>query len=161
VLLSEPRIAVSTLLHRASLDARLAAGEDPHATPALRRRASQLCDLSTRRSIGRAVLAAIVRAQRRGSLTSAVPVSPEAFQEAHPALAQVAIALSSPEPVEPQGVAQVVKLLRDGGGPLYATDDDTSALYYSARRALLAMRPCETPAHHVELVEHGERQEVR
>jgi hypothetical protein len=160
VLLSQPRIALSTLLHRVSLDARLAAGEDSHATPELERRAGQLCDLSTRRSIGRAVLAAIDRAQRRGALTSAVPVSTDALDEARPALAQVAIALSSPEPVRPQGVAQVEMLLRDGGGPLYAGDDDTSALYYTARRALLAMRPC-TPCPSVELVEHGVRQEVR
>ncbi len=160
MVLSQSRLAVSTLVHRASLDARLAVGEDPHATPELQRRAGQLCDLSTRRSIGRAVLAAIDRAQRRGVLTSAVPVSPDALDEARPALAQIAIALSSPEPVRPQGVAQVVRLLRHGGSPLYAHDDDTAALYYSARRALLAMRPC-TPCPAVELVEHGVRQEAR
>ncbi len=35
-------------------------------------------------------------------------------------------------------------LLRDGAGPLYAHERGGSPLYFAARRALLAMRPCAT-----------------
>ena len=90
----------------------------------------------------------------RWSLTSAVPVSREVLEDARPALEQLAVALCSPEPARPEGVAQVLVLLRDGAGPLYAHERDGSPLYCAARRALLAMRPCAPTT--VELVEHGE-----
>ena len=154
MLFTQPLLTASTLLHRASLDARLAAGEDPEATPELALRAQQLSDLTTRRSIGRAVLARLESTEVRWSLTSAVPVSREVLEESRPVLEQLAVALSSPEPARPEGVAQVLVLLRDGAGPLYANERDGSPLYFAVRRALLAMRPCSPST--VELVEHGE-----
>ena len=117
-------------------------------------RARQLCDLSTRRSIGRAVLAAPRARAARWSLTSAVPVSREALDEARPALSQLAIALSSPEPVRPQGVAQVARAAARRRRAAVRHDDGGS-------RAVLRRSP--RPAGHapvravhaVELVEHG------
>lgn len=148
-------LSLRVLVRRTALDARLAEGEDPEHTPELALRARQLRELKTRRPLGRAILAILDRAESRGpSFTSAVPVSREAIDDARPALAQLAIALRSPEPVRAQGVAQVLVLLRDGAGPLYARDDEPSTLHFVARRALLAMRPC-APCP-VELVEHGE-----
>jgi hypothetical protein len=153
------RLAVR--LHRRALDAQLAVGAEPEQSPELWVRAQQLCDLPARRALGRTLAKTTARARRDKTwLSSAIPVSRDAVNEALPALAQLEIALRSPEPVRPQGVAQVLELLRDGAGPLYVDNDDHSALYYAARRALLAMRPC-TPCAAVELVEHGEHQEVR
>ena len=73
------------------------------------------------------------------------------LDDARPALEQLAVALSSPEPVHAAGVAQVLVLLRDGAGPLYAHERGGSPLYFAARRALLTMRPCADAT--VELVE--------
>jgi hypothetical protein len=152
VLFDHPVIATTTLLRRASLDARLAAGEDPQSAPDLALRARQLCDLHTRRALGRDIVALLNRAgDQRWSLTSAIPRSGAAIDAARPALTQIAIALRSPEPVRAQGVARVLVLLRDGNGPLYVHDGDGSALYVAARDALLAMRPCAPCT--VELVE--------
>jgi hypothetical protein len=147
---SQSVTAATTRLHRGALDARLAAGTDPQTTPELALRARQLTDLSTRRAIGRDVLAVIDRAHpRTEAISSAIPAAGAAIEETAPALTQLAVALRSPEPVCPWGVAKVLVLLRDGGGPLYAPDGD--ALYVAARDALLAMRPCAAAA--VESVE--------
>lgn len=148
------RLAVR--LHRNALDAQLATGADPEDSPELALRADQLCSLDARRALGRTLAKTTDRACRDATwLSSAIPVSRAAVDEALPALTQLEIALRSPEPVRPQGVAQVLMLLRDGAGPLYVDNADHSALYYAARQALLAMRPCEAPAHDIELVEHG------
>jgi len=152
VLFDHPVIATATLLRRASLDARLAAGENPQGAPELGLRARQLRDLDTRRALGRGVLAVVQRAdRRRWSLTSTIAPAAPAIDDARPALIQLAIALRSPEPVRAQGVARVLVLLRDGNGPLYARDAEPCALYFAARDALLAMRPCAPCT--VELVE--------
>jgi hypothetical protein len=149
------RLSLRALLQRTALDARLARGADPDGAPELALRARQLRSLSTRRPLGRAILSIIERADAtRPALSSAIPVSREAIDYARPALIQLAIALRSPEPVRPEGVAQVLTLLRDGAGSLYARETQPSTLYFDARRALLAMRPCSPSS--VELVEHGE-----
>jgi hypothetical protein len=143
------------LLSRTSLDAQLARGDDAQHSPQLALRAAQLCALTTRRPLGRTILALLDRAQsRRTYFTSAAPLCAEAIAYARPALIQLAVALQSPEPARAQGVAQVMGLLRDAAGPLHATSDQPSALYFAARRALLTMRPCAASC--VELVEHGQ-----
>jgi hypothetical protein len=148
-------LSMRVLLRRSAFDARLALGEDPQHTPELALRARQICELSTRRDLGRAILAIVDRAEaRESSLTSAVPVSRDAVAYAGPALRQLAIALQSPEPVRAHGVAQVLVLLRDAGGPLHAPTDRPSTLYFAVRQALLAMRPSGPCT--VELVERGQ-----
>jgi hypothetical protein len=150
---TESAVALSlrVLLRRRALDAHLAAGIDPDQTPELARRARQLCDLDTRRPLGRAIEAIVARADTPGpTLSGAIPAPRSAIDFARPALTQLAIALRCPEPVCAQGVAEVVVMLRDGAGPLYV-DDGESSLYFAARRALLHMRPCAPSS--VELVE--------
>ncbi len=143
MLFDHPVTTATTLLRRASLDARLAAGEDPQSAPDLALRARQLCDLDARRRLGRDLLGILRRAETwRWSLTSTIAPATAAIGDARPALIQLAVALRSPEPVRAQGVAQVLVLLRDGNGPLYAHGDEPGALYFAARDAMLAMRPC-------------------
>jgi hypothetical protein len=120
------------------LDARLAAGEDPFASPTLALRAAQLASRRLRRRLAGALEHASSRAREAESLSSAIPVDAEAVGIAWPALKQLAAALRSRERVGVRGVALTQILLTQPGSPLYRSRYPEE-LYERAREALFAL----------------------
>jgi len=143
----EPRIGwplsvrVRVRLQRLSLDRQLARGADPCPSPALARRAHELCQLKLRRELAtdieRAIEAANVPARQ---LTAAVPVDRRAISECRHLLLGLAEDLRCAGCVYARGVALVRVLLRDGGSPLYALSEprELEEAIRRARAALMA-----------------------
>ena len=105
----------------ARLDAALAGGKAPNASPALALRARALLDPGHRRTLARS-LNAILREARRGSdpRRSAVPIARAEVLAAAEEIEVVVRRLLAPVAVDARGVARVGALLCDGAGPLYA-----------------------------------------
>jgi hypothetical protein len=122
------------------LDVRLAERAEIAGDSLLALRAAQLTSRRTRQRLARALERCTTR---HWALSAAVPVDPHAIGAARPAVAQLALAqlaaaLRSPEPVEPSGMARVRLLLTDPASPLYVPANP-NALYEAARHALLAL----------------------
>jgi hypothetical protein len=118
--LSVPLIVrFSVLAWRRDLDQQLAAGGDPHASPARELRAAQLCGIRTRRGIARR-LRGMIEAAHRGSrdhLTRGRVARSEILAEAD-VLRDLAARLEAPRPVNPMGVALANALVSDANSPL-------------------------------------------
>jgi hypothetical protein len=107
-------------LCRSRLDAALARGADPCASPSLAYRCARLTSERGRERLASSidrVLDAAVRPAPRNS--AAVTPCREEVVAAGPLLIQARDLLRSPMPVYSQGAARLANLLRDGGGPLY------------------------------------------
>ena len=115
-------LRLRVLLSSWSLDAELAAGFDPASDPALAMRADQL---RSRRHRGRLAswlerLARDAAAGRPDGVASAAPIAREQIVRARDSLTEAARLLRESEPVRPQGVAMIERLLRDAGSALYS-----------------------------------------
>ena len=102
------------------LDAWLAAGASPEATPALALRAQLL----VRPSVRRAVADSLDRLTTRATDPSAAPIAAvslcrDRILRAVADLAELAHRLRAAGPVAARGVAEAAVLLSDGSGPLY------------------------------------------
>jgi hypothetical protein len=109
-----------TALHRAGLDRRLAAGEDPCASPSLALRAARLTGGRSRRRLAEALEDAVEDAMSpQPHFSAAVPTDRAAVYEAAPQIAEIEEILRLPGPVYAQGVAMTKLLLTDSASPLY------------------------------------------
>jgi hypothetical protein len=102
------------------LDAELAEGAQPDASPALALRAHELIGPSMRRGLARQIRR-LVRDAMSGKVWVVAEVAPRRREvvEAADDLEALARRLTAPEPVSARGVAVVRRLLTDGTGPLY------------------------------------------
>lgn len=128
-------------LHASRLDRALAAGAWPDSSAALSLRAGELIGRSARRGLARSLRRIIEDAWLPlGPLNSAVPLCRRKVLASQASLLALAERLTSGEPVEARGVAQVSLLLGDSCGPLYdrpSADDLEPAI----QAALAALEP--------------------
>lgn len=122
-----------------SLDARIAAGEDPARDALLDYRATQLVSERHRRRLVQGLHRALTPPARRACLSAAVSCQWQAVQLARPALEQLAQALHSSYRVEPRGVVLTHQLLTDPCSALYHPAEPHE-LYELTRQALAALR---------------------
>jgi hypothetical protein len=110
------------LVARQRVDADLAAGVDPNATPVLRLRAEEIIRPRYRRRLALSLLRVANEASVRPKprLSAAVPLQRAQLAESRETLAFVVEVLLFAERVDPRGVAMVRELLADGGSPLYS-----------------------------------------
>jgi hypothetical protein len=103
------------------LDADLAAGADPGATPMLQLRAEQITRPRYRRRLALSLLRLSneARARPKPGFSAAIPVRRDQIAESRKTLVFVARALLFAEEVDARGVAMVRRLLADGGSPVY------------------------------------------
>jgi hypothetical protein len=130
------RVRLRVAVTKWRLDGELAAGASPPRDDALALRAEQLVDPRTRERLALGLRRAIASgSQRRGA---GVPVCRAAVLQARPALLALADDLSEIREPAPRGVALALKLLTDGGGPLYRpwTSGELDAAAEAARHAL-------------------------
>ncbi len=102
------------------LDHRLVAGEDPVSDPALACRAAQLTRRRCRDQLAGGLERLLSLTRRRAAFSAAIPFDRRAVEIARPALEQLAIALRSPQPIQPRGVALTRLLLTDPCSAVYA-----------------------------------------
>jgi hypothetical protein len=114
-----PRLVAT--LRAPILDADLAAGRRPSATPAHQLRADHLLTPRVRRRIAAALNRAVADSIRPARDRSAqVPLSREAIRRCQRDLRALAAAIATLENPRVQGVAIASQLAFDGGGPLFA-----------------------------------------
>lgn len=121
------------------LDARLAAGASPDATPSLALRAQTLVNLTTRLNLAAAVWQLLARAfEPEAVALRALPLCRDRIQAAAADFADVSRRLAANGPVSARGVAQLSLLLSRGDGPLYNRDnaEDVIAVVRRAHSAL-------------------------
>ncbi len=119
-----------------SLDARLAAGEDPLSDPVLYVRARQLTSRRARSKLADNLERAMAHAGTSAAFGPAMPNNPDASGRARTALRQLVRRLRRDATVHPAGVSLARKLLVDGSSPLYRASSE-GALWDAAREALL------------------------
>ena len=109
-------------LRASALDNQLAEGVEPWRSPAHAARSLRLTSPRRRRAVARSLERLLEDVERRPPVVSAV-VRPcrEQVLEARPLIVAVASLLRSTRPVDARGVARVVVLLTDGGGPCYVS----------------------------------------
>jgi hypothetical protein len=124
------------------LDLALATGAPPEATAVLALRARRLTALGTRRSIAD-TYRRLVREAREGATGGRARLIPSTGRviAASDELTGLADKLSTPGPVDAQGVAEALLLLSDGTGPLYNSRSQATLRASAARAAQdLALR---------------------
>lgn len=133
------RTRLWTHMHAASLDQALAAGASPDSTAPLSLRAEQLIRASTRRKLARS-LRQVIDDATRPSVTRGprVTLCRRKILASCESLLELAERLSSQEPVDARGVAQVRLLLIGVVGPLYEHPraDDLEPALQAALEAL-------------------------
>ncbi len=121
------RTRLWTHLHASRLDRALAAGASPDSSAPLSLRAGELIGATARRDLARTVRRLVDDARQPFiPISSGVPLCRRKVLASREALSELADRLTSGEPVEARGVAQVRLLLTAGDGPLYhrpAADD--------------------------------------
>jgi hypothetical protein len=129
-------------LHRRALDARLAQGNLPSASPELGYRAEQLHSPGCRRAFASGLERIVDAAEEPPSpFTSAVPVRRREILEARPKLTGLAQLLESGESVQVRGLALLEPFLTSGDSPLFHPDPDESLDHTVGRiRAALLLR---------------------
>lgn len=120
---SRPRLLrhrLSARVRSRSLDAALARGVSPDSSAALSLRANKLIGPGIREPLARE-LAALVKQARgpRHLRDPRVPICRRAVLDAAEVLAELGDRLLAPIPVEAQGVAALLILLREGSSPLF------------------------------------------
>ena len=120
------------------LDHRLVAGEDPVSDPVLACRAAQLTRRRCRGQLAGGLERLLSPTHGRAAFSAAIPFDRRAVEIARPALEQLAIALRSPQPIEPRGVALTRLFLTDPSSAVYAPAY-ADHLYDIAQEALLAL----------------------
>jgi hypothetical protein len=125
-------------LRRGTLDAALADGADPSASPALAVRAAALTAAGSRRDLAQR----LDRLGSPGQPPSRMRLAPPRRSVAAnaPALWELAALLRAPAPLRARGLAMLTRLLTDGAGPLYRHGEAAALAdaLSSARAALSA-----------------------
>lgn len=133
------RTRLWTRVRATSLDHALAAGASPDSAASLSLRAEQLIRAGTRRKLARSLRRLIRDASRRSlSPGPRVPLCRRKVLASRELLLELAERLSSQEPVDARGVAQLRLLLIGVVGPLYDDPgaDDLEPILQSALEAL-------------------------
>lgn len=118
---------ISARVRGAALDRQLADGVATWSSRAHAARAVHITSARSRRGLARALerLLAEAAAPTRAQLGSAVvPACRASVIEAAPQIAGLAVRLRSRAPVQAAGVARLLTLLSDGGGPVYSRTGD-------------------------------------
>jgi hypothetical protein len=122
---SQTRLRLLVRLRATELDEALAGGASPDSSATLSLRAHQLIGSTIRRRLARELRSLVVRAQRPiHPMQPTVPICRHKVVEARMALHELADQLATPGPVDAKGVAQLKRLLRNGGGPIYQRPRD-------------------------------------
>jgi hypothetical protein len=121
-------------VHRGALDHRLADGEDPVSSRELALRAGQLTCPDSRRKLASSIERLVADAEAAPRLSAAVSPPRVAVLAARGNLLGLAEDLRGQPLVRPQGVAEVRRLLIDGGSDLY-TPGDVEALEHAVEHA--------------------------
>ncbi|MHC9295933.1 hypothetical protein ACRCUN_26020 [Mycobacterium sp. LTG2003] len=108
-------------LRAGQLDARLAVGAPTPPGSPIAVRAARLTSIAEREAIARTLRRAVHdAADHRLVFSSRIPLHRKNIEAAEPVIDAITLRLHSPLPVSPRGMARLVRLLRDGAGPLYA-----------------------------------------
>lgn len=115
------RCRVIARLRAGHLDALLAVGAPtPWGSP-IAARAAQLTSTAEREAVARTLRRAVHdAADGRMVFSSRIPLHRNNVEAAEPVIDAITLRLHSPLPVTARGMARLVRLLRDGAGPLYA-----------------------------------------
>ena len=129
-------------VHRRSLSHQLADGADPRSSEQLALRASQLTSDRRRRTLARSLRRTVHEARHPAPRRVMFGlVRRAAVIDAADAIDVLVKRLHSPEPVAPEGVALVERMLSDGGwSPLY-NDESPGALRQLVILATAALEP--------------------
>ena len=127
---------VRVQLHRRKLDAALAAGCSPWASPALMIRAAQLSTEGERRKVGLALEALVSCAEHGRQMSAYLKIREQAVLHERDALLELATRLSGFEPVPAAVVAQLEWLLWDRRSPLYRGGEPSELIAHVAERCL-------------------------
>lgn len=106
---------------------------------AKRLRAAQLVRLTERRRLATGLEAAVSAAEHAPVRGARVPVAVRPVRRERGLLLALAARLRDPAPVGARGVARARRLLTDGDGPLYRSQDEGAALHAAALDALQAL----------------------
>ncbi|MFN3007137.1 hypothetical protein [Mycolicibacterium wolinskyi] len=108
-------------LRAGQLDAQLAVGAPTPPGSPIAVRATRLTSISEREAIARTLRRALHdTADGRLVFSSRIPLHRKNIEAAEPVIDAITLRLHSPLPVSARGMARLVRLLRDGTGPLYA-----------------------------------------
>lgn len=130
---------VAVRLRQTRLDATLADGADPAASPELQLRARQLTQMSHRRALAAGFEKALEACEGpRPRFSSAVAPAKYEVRAARAALLELCQDLRERPTVAPAGVALARELLTDGTSPLYI-ESRNDALWQALRRATAAL----------------------
>jgi len=114
------RARMTARLRAARFDRALAVGVPAPAGSALAAHAARLTSVAERHTIARALRRAVRDAKdTRATQTGRVPMHRANIASAEALIAQVALRLQVPHPVNARGMARLRQLLSDGTGPLY------------------------------------------
>jgi hypothetical protein len=121
-LLTDVGVRLGVLVHRGTLDRALAHGADAANTRMLALRAGQLAGTRCRTTLADALEDALAATDRSARRRASAAIDPDrtAVRSNRTALLDLVDRLRAPEPVAAGGVARLLMLLRDGGGPLFA-----------------------------------------
>ncbi len=124
-----------TWLRRRRLDRELLAGLDPNRNVLLIERSRQLTSVSGRAEVASLLERAVGREDElQWRPNGAINVQHGAVLIATPEIETVIERLRGPDPVSPQGVVLIHRLLSDGAGPLYYDSGDDRQLAVVVRR---------------------------
>jgi hypothetical protein len=127
---------VTARIRTLSLDTALANGTPSETDAALALRARRLTKLPRRRKLALAIRHLVREADRAGTRSYArVNPLPDRVSAARSELGMLANKLAEPTPVCAHGVAQALRLLTDGTGPLYNAHSEGSVRDSAARAA--------------------------
>ena len=114
------RARLTARLRAARFDRALAVGVPAPAGSALAAHAARLTSVAERHTVARALRRAVRDAtDTRATQTGRVPMHRANIASAEALIAQVALRLQVPHPVNARGMARLRQLLSDGTGPLY------------------------------------------
>ena len=131
------------MLRAPVLDRRLISGADPSREADLLARAKRVSSRRRRERLADGLERALAEAEAPPAglaLTAAAPLAREDVRGAKTLILDVARRLRSTEPVDPQGVLLVRRLLTDSASPLSSHSDDVS-LRRALRQANAALTP--------------------
>jgi hypothetical protein len=117
---SNRRIRLVARLRASNLDAALATGASPDSSAPLSLHAHSLISAKNRRKLSEEILQILHRAEQpRSVFDPTVPICRSKVLDVRELFEALADRLQDRNPVTPDGVANVRRLLREGAGPLY------------------------------------------
>lgn len=118
--LSSLRVRLHTAIHRGKLTRALAEGADPRTTDELALRARQLTCERNRRMLARSLRTVITEAHEQPMTRARAIIDRRAALDAEAAIIEMIERLGSSSPVQPEGMALLVRLLTNAdNSPLY------------------------------------------